>query len=100
MAQVTSITVIAGAAGTVHVTVDDQNGNPLPPADCTWALPTGITATPDTTGFVFTAAASLQPGTSSGNATYSGPGASGTVVGPELSIVVEEGVTGLAYTSP
>lgn len=97
--SVTSITMIAGGAA-VHVTVDDQNGNPLPPADVAWAtLPDGITVTPDATGFLFQAGAAATVGTVSDAATYNGPGAAGPVSGT-LGLVVDAGVTGLTFTSP
>lgn len=83
-----------------HVTVDDQNGNPLPPADIAWTLPEGVTATADATGFLVQAAASVAPGAQSEPASYSGPGATNGPVSGSLAIEVIAGVTGLTFTSP
>ena len=97
--SVTSIEIIAGV-GSVHVTVDDQNGDPLPPADIAWSgLPDGLTATADATGFVFAATSAVATGSVAATATYSGPGAPGPVTGV-LTVVVDQGVTGLTFTSP
>ena len=35
----------------MHVTVGDQNGNPIPPANIAWAAASELTITADTTGF-------------------------------------------------
>lgn len=97
---VTSITIIAGATTAVHVTVDDQNGNPLPPADIAWTgQPTGMTITADATGFLFLADGSVPAGSDAVTATYTGPGAAAPVTGV-LTVVVTAGVTGLTFTSP
>ena len=100
MVAVTSIECIAGGAPT-HVTVDDQNGDALPPANCSWApVVAGLTITPDTTGFLFSVDASEPEGALSAQAIYSGPAAAAPVVGPTLTVNVSVGVTALQYTSP
>jgi hypothetical protein len=35
----------------MHVTVGDQNGNPIPPANIAWAATSELTITADATGF-------------------------------------------------
>ena len=47
---ITPLTLIAGSAAK-HVTVGDQNGNPIPPANIAWAAASGLTITADATGF-------------------------------------------------
>ena len=96
---VTSISIIVGGPE-VHVTVCDQNDNPLPPADITWSgLPTGVTEAADATGFNFTADGSAVAGSTPATATYAGPNAVGTPTG-ELTLDVMIGVTSLTFTSP
>jgi hypothetical protein len=95
---ITSLELIAGGAA-VHVTVVDENLDPLPPTDVSWTLPDGVTANPDATGFNFTAATGTAVGTLSDTATYDGPGAAGPVTG-SLPINVVAGVTALQFTSP
>jgi hypothetical protein len=99
MATVTSINLFEGAEP-VHVTVEDQNGNPLQPANVAWAPVTGITINPDATGFGFTVDAGIPPGQLTTAATYTGPGAVNPVVGPALTIDVTASVTALEYASP
>ena len=48
--QITSLTLIEGGAP-MHVTVGDQNGNPIPPANIVWAAASELTITADATGF-------------------------------------------------
>ena len=48
--QITSLTLVEGGTS-MHVTVGDQNGNPLPPANIAWAAASELTITADTTGF-------------------------------------------------
>lgn len=101
MAFITSIDVVQGGAS-VHVTVDDQSGDALPPANITWGgdvSASGITITPDATGFLFAAGAGAAAGAVSATATYTGPEAQSPVSG-SLTVNVEVGVTGLQFTSP
>lgn len=97
MSQVTSITVDPGATP-VHVTVTDQAGNPVPPADITWAgNPSGVTIAADATGFNFEAGPGT-PNTPSTEmtATYS----PNTSVSGQLACVIQLTVTGLLFDSP
>lgn len=97
--SITSIEMVAGV-GSTHVTVDDQDGHPLLPANIAWTgAPDGLTISPDDTGFVFAALATLAPNSYSATATYNGPGAAGPVTGV-LTVVVDAGVTALTFTSP
>ena len=48
--QITSLTLVEGGAS-MHVTVGDQNGNPIPPANIAWAAASELTITADATGF-------------------------------------------------
>jgi hypothetical protein len=48
--QITSLTLVEGGAS-MHVTVGDRNGNPIPPANIAWAAASELTITADTTGF-------------------------------------------------
>jgi hypothetical protein len=96
---VSSITLVAGGA-TVHVTVVDESGIPLPPASITWAPVVGITIAADATGFMFSAASAVAAGTLTTEAVYTGALAAVPVKGPTLSLVVIDGVTALQYLSP
>lgn len=96
--QITQLALTAGAAA-VHVTVADQNLNPLPPADVTWVLDTslaGVTFLADATGFNFTAAVGTAAETGNATATYTVNGVTGM-----LPIVVSvAAVTSLTFLSP
>jgi hypothetical protein len=94
----TSINLNAGATST-HCTVEDQSGNALSPSFIAWAPMTDVSVTSDATGFFFTAAPSAATETQTTQATYTGPGASGPVVGPTLSINITAtvSVTALQY---
>ena len=48
--QITSLTLVEGGTS-MHVTVGDQNGNPIPPANIAWAAASELTITADATGF-------------------------------------------------
>jgi hypothetical protein len=48
--QITSLTLVEGGVS-MHVTVGDQNGNPIPPANIAWATASELTITADATGF-------------------------------------------------
>ena len=97
MALVTSIDVVAGGAG-VHVTVDDQEGTGLPPANITWAG-AGLTFAPDDTGFEVAADAATPAGVVEAAATYVGPRAAAAVMGT-LRVNVSVAVTALEFASP
>jgi hypothetical protein len=47
---ITSITLVEGGPA-VHVTVGDQNGVPIPPANISWASSSVVNIVPDATGF-------------------------------------------------
>ena len=98
---VTSINLVEGATTPVHVTVADQDGTALDPAQVTWDLSAaaGVTQAPDATGFNFSAAAGSAAGTFSARATYSGPRAPASVSG-DLGVVLEITVTALTFESP
>ena len=97
MAVVTSIDCVAGGSG-VHVTVDDQGGGALPPANITWAG-AGLTFTADETGFMIAAEAAALSGTVEATATYVGPRAPAAVMGT-LTVNVLAPVTALEFSSP
>jgi hypothetical protein len=48
--QITSLTLVEGGAS-MHVTVGDQNGNPIPPSNIAWATASELIITADATGF-------------------------------------------------
>src|SRR5271163_4727057 len=48
--QITSLTLVEGGAP-MHVTVGDQNGNPIPPANIAWAAASELTIIADAKGF-------------------------------------------------
>ena len=99
MAAVTKIALIAGGAP-VHVTVADQQGDPLPPANVTWTgEPQGLTITPDATGFLFQADAGVPAGAVTAQASYQGPLAAMAVTA-SLTLDVSVGVTALEFFSP
>jgi len=97
--SITSIDILVGGAP-VHVTVDDQNGSPLSPANISWSgLPSEVSATADDTGFMFAATAVAAPGPVLATATYVGPRAAAPVSGV-LTVNIDAGVTSLTFTSP
>lgn len=106
MAVVTSINLMLPASGSTnsaHVTVADQNGNPVPPANITWDIPNTTPGTgiiPDATGFNFEISVNAPVGTLQTRATYNGPSSPSPIVGSELSIVISEAITSLEYLSP
>ena len=96
MAQITQITLDPGASP-VHVTVTDQAGNPINPADLTWTgTPSGITVSTDATGFNFEAAAGTanSPAVEM-TATYTPNGISG-----QFGCVIQLTVVSLQFESP
>lgn len=98
MAVVTSITVVPGSASPVHVSVQDQAGDPIPPGDITWALDAalaGVTVTPDATGFNFSAPTGTGDETGPAVATYTPNGVTGS-----LGITVQIVVSALQFVSP
>jgi hypothetical protein len=107
MAVVSSINLTVNGPA-VHVTVTDQNGNPLSPQWITWEtipLASNVTIDADSTGFNFsvsdTSATSLQA-----KASYGGPGVNESLIGPNLVINIAAPasppatVTSLQYMSP
>lgn len=96
MAQVTSITIDPGA-GPVHVTVTDQAGNPIPPADIVWSgAPAGVTMSADSTGFNFEASA----GTSNTQSTEMTATYTPNNVFAQLAVTVQLTVVSLQFESP
>jgi hypothetical protein len=101
MAIVTSINLFIGGPA-VHVTVDDQNGNPLSPAFISWMPISGVSITADTTGFLFTATTAPVGFGFPTMAQYMSPGIDAVIViGPTLTVNIQPTpVTALEYTSP
>jgi hypothetical protein len=58
--DITSITIMDGGPA-VHVTVRDQNGTAIPPANITWQTSPIVNIVPDDTGFNFSVAAETAP---------------------------------------
>jgi hypothetical protein len=91
VAVVTDINLTAGGS-TDEIVVEDQNGNPLPPSNISWApfSDPNVTVAPssDGSGFVFSAAAAAIAESLQTTATYSGPGNPGSVQGPVLTVNV------------
>lgn len=97
MAIVTSISLVAGGPA-VHVTVLDESGQPIPPANLTWQLDAGLTAAADATGFLFSAASTMS-GSSQAAVAYNGP-LSSQSVGAFLAISIIAPITALQFSSP
>jgi hypothetical protein len=91
MAIVTAINLTAGGS-TDEIVVEDQTGNPIPPANISWTALSDnnvtVSAGPDGEGFVFAAAAAAATETLMTHATYMGPGNPIPVTGPVLTINV------------
>ena len=95
--QITSLTLVEGGAS-MHVTVGDQNGNPIPPANIAWAAASELTITADTTGFNIAAVPR-------GAATSFSLTATDTVQTPNVSgsltiNITLPPITSLTFTSP
>ena len=97
MAAITSITLIEGGPA-VHVTANDQAGNPLPPASIAWESSSVVTITPDATGFNF--AANPRGSSTSFNITATYTAQQPNATGVLTVNVVLPGVTMVTFTSP
>lgn len=96
--QITTLNLTAGAAP-VHVTVADENQNPLPVADISWMLDAslaGVMFPSDATGFNFSCPASTAAETGNAVATYTVNGVTGTLA---VAVTIAA-VTGLTFLSP
>jgi hypothetical protein len=95
--QITSLTLIEGGAS-MHVTVGDQNGNPIPPADIAWAAASELTITADATGFNIAAVPRGMATSFSLTATDTAqtPNVSGSLT---INITLPP-ITALTFTSP
>jgi len=91
-----AVTSLAEQSGgpAVHVTVVDQNCNPLPPSAVSWSGQGNIAVVADTTGFNFTA----PPGT--GAVTVTATAKDGTVTASLQDVVTMPTVTSIGFTSP
>jgi len=91
-----AVTSLAEQSGgpAVHVTVVDQNCNPLPPSAVSWSGQGNISVVADTTGFNFTA----PPGT--GALTVTATAKDGTVTASLQDVVTMPTVTSIGFTSP
>jgi hypothetical protein len=95
--QITSLTLVEGGAS-MHVTVGDQNGNPIPPSNIAWATASELTITADATGFNI-AAIPRSTATSFGltaTDTAQTPNVSGSLT---INITLPL-ITSLTFTSP
>jgi hypothetical protein len=97
MSQITSITLIEGGPA-VHVTVGDQNGNSIPPANISWDSHSEISIVADATGFNISAVPRGAPTSFNLNATDTAqmPTASGSL---SVNIVMPP-ITSLTFSSP
>jgi hypothetical protein len=86
---------------TVHVTIDDDAGAPLPPDAITYAIPTALvgqlTVAADATGFNLTASAGASAVATAMTFTYAGGGVTRTI---DFSITLGEAAASLGFTSP
>jgi hypothetical protein len=94
---INSLTLVEGGAS-VHVTVDDQNGNPIPPANIEWAAASELTITADATGFNIAAVPRSTPTSFTLTATDTAqtPNATGALT---IDINLPP-ITSLTFTSP
>jgi hypothetical protein len=84
--QIASLTLVEGGAS-MHVTVGDQNGNPIPPANIVWDAASELTTTADPTGFNISLTATDTAQT---------PNVSGSLT---INITLPP-ITSLTFTSP
>jgi hypothetical protein len=92
-----SLTLVEGGLP-VHVTVGDQNGNPIPPANIEWATASELTITADATGFNVAAISRSTPTSLTLTATDTAqtPNATGALT---ININLPP-ITSLTFTSP
>jgi len=94
-----NITIKSGR--TVHITIDDDVGQPLPPSAITYVLPAGflgqLAVAPDATGFSLTAAPGADAAATVMTFTYQGGGVTKTI---DFNITLGEAAASLAFTSP
>jgi hypothetical protein len=95
--QITLLTLVEGGAP-VHVTVGDQNGNPIPPANIEWAAASELTITADATGFNIAAIPRSSP--TSFTLTATDTAQTPNVAGALTIDVTLPPITSLTFTSP
>jgi hypothetical protein len=97
VSPITSLTLVEGGAS-VHVTVGDQNGNPIPPGNIEWAAASELTITADATGFNIAAVPRSAPTSFTLTATDTAqtPNATGALT---ININLPP-ITSLTFTSP
>jgi ABC-type nitrate/sulfonate/bicarbonate transport system substrate-binding protein len=91
-----AVTSLAEQSGgpAIHVTVVDQNCNPLSPSAVSWSGQGNVSIVADTTGFNFAA----PPGT--GAVTVTATAKNGTVTASLQDVVTMPTVTSIGFTSP
>jgi hypothetical protein len=95
--QITSLTLVEGGAS-MHVTVGDQNGNPIPPANIAWAAASELTITADATGFII--AAIPRSTATSFTLTATDTAQTPNVTGSLTINITLPPITSLTFTSP
>jgi hypothetical protein len=95
--QITSLNLVEGGAS-MHVTVGDQNGNPIPPANIAWAAASELTITADTTGF--NVAALPRGAATSFSLTATDTAQTPNVSGSLTINITLPPITSLTFTSP
>jgi hypothetical protein len=95
--QITSLTLVEGGVP-VHVTVGDQNGNPIPPASIEWTAASELTITADATGFNIAAIPRSTPTSLTLTATDTAqtPSVAGTLT---IDVTLPP-ITSLTFSSP
>ena len=94
---INSLTLVEGGLP-VHVTVGDQNGNPIPPANIEWATASELTITADATGFMMAAVPRSSP--TSFTLTATDTAQTPNVAGVLTVDVTLPPITSLTFTSP
>jgi hypothetical protein len=95
--QITSLTLIEGGAP-MHVTVGDQSGNPIPPANIAWAAASELNITADATGFNI--AAVPRGAATSFSLTATDTAQTPNVTGSLTINITLPPITSLTFTSP
>jgi hypothetical protein len=94
---INSLTLVEGGTS-VHVTVGDQDGNPIPPTDIEWAAASELTITADATGFNIAAIPRGSP--SSFTLTATDTAQTPNVTGALTININLPSITSLTFTSP
>jgi hypothetical protein len=95
--QITSLTLVEGGVP-VHVTVGDQNGNPIPPANIEWATASELNVTADATGCNIAAVPRSTP--TSFTLTATDTAQTPNVAGALTIDVTLPPITSVTFTSP